>query len=126
LSDAPPKLYEPTIYIDLEGVNLCRQGSLSILTLLIDTPTIRVCFIDVHSLGSQAFNTTGIKGKTLKDILQNEKILKDFFRRSPKIECINCTFWRGTIRGRGCSAYGELYEDEYEFQIVFERPSQVY
>ncbi|MCJ1385188.1 hypothetical protein MMC17_008309 [Xylographa soralifera] len=69
------------MYIDLEGVNLCREGSLSIFTLLIDTgiSTIRVCLIDVHSLGSQAFNTTGIKNKTLKDILQDEKIPKIFF-----------------------------------------------
>ncbi|KAF2452288.1 hypothetical protein BDY21DRAFT_388691 [Lineolata rhizophorae] len=69
------------MYIDLEGVDLCREGSLSILTLLIDTgiPTIRVCPIDVYSLGSQAFNTTGIKLKTLKDILQDKKIPKVFF-----------------------------------------------
>jgi exonuclease 3'-5' domain-containing protein 1 len=75
--------YSPhaALYIDLEGVDLCREGSLSILTLLIDTgiPTIRVCLIDVHSLGSQAFNTTGIKQKTLRDILQDEKIPKVFF-----------------------------------------------
>lgn len=81
LRHSPPEPYEPTMYIDLEGVNLCREGSLSILTLLIDTgiPTIRVCLIDVYSLGSQAFNTTGIKGKTLKDILYDEKIPKVFF-----------------------------------------------
>ncbi|KAH6714495.1 hypothetical protein BKA61DRAFT_643391 [Leptodontidium sp. MPI-SDFR-AT-0119] len=70
LRHSPPEPYELTMYIDLEGVNLCREGSLSILTLLIDTgiPTIRV-----------SFNTTGIKGKTLKDILHNEKIPKVFF-----------------------------------------------
>jgi exonuclease 3'-5' domain-containing protein 1 len=69
------------MYIDLEGVDLCREGSLSILTLLIDTgiPTIRVCLIDVYSLGAQAFDTTGIKAKTLKDILEDEKIPKVFF-----------------------------------------------
>ncbi|TGO18994.1 hypothetical protein BTUL_0006g00270 [Botrytis tulipae] len=74
-------LVEPTMYIDLEGVDLCREGSLSILTLLIDTgsPSMRVCLIDVHLLGSQAFNTTGMKGKSLKDILQNENIPKVFF-----------------------------------------------
>jgi exonuclease 3'-5' domain-containing protein 1 len=81
LRHSPPEPYEPTMYIDLEGVNLCREGSLSILILLIDTgiPTIRVCLIDIYSLGSQVFNTTGIKGKTLKDILHNEKIPKVFF-----------------------------------------------
>ena len=81
LRHGPPEPYEPTMYIDLEGVNLGSEGSLSILTLLIDTgiPTIRVCLIDVHLLGSQVFNTTGIKGRTLKDILQEEKIPKVFF-----------------------------------------------
>ncbi|KAF7945361.1 hypothetical protein EAE96_010136 [Botrytis aclada] len=78
---ASPDLYKPTMYIDLEGVDLCREGSLSILTLLIDTgiPSMRVCLIDVHFLGPLAFNTTGIKEKTLKDILQDGKIPKVFF-----------------------------------------------
>ncbi|KAK0506923.1 hypothetical protein JMJ35_010623 [Cladonia borealis] len=82
LRHAPPVPYSPTMYIDLEGVNLCREGSVSIFTLLIDTgiPTQRVCFIDVHVLGAQAFNTTGDKHKTtLKDILQDNMIPKVFF-----------------------------------------------
>ena len=78
---AQPEQYSPTMYIDLEGVDLCREGSLSILTLMIDTgiPTRRVCLFDVHSLGVQAFNTAGAKKKTLKDILQDDKIPKVFF-----------------------------------------------
>jgi len=81
LRHAPPVPYSPTMYIDLEGVNLCREGSISILTLLIDTgiPTRRVCLIDVRTLGAQAFNTAGAKRTTLKDILQDEKIPKVFF-----------------------------------------------
>jgi exonuclease 3'-5' domain-containing protein 1 len=88
------------MYIDLEGVNLCREGSLSILTLLIDTgiPTIRVCLIDVYSLGSQAFNITGIKGKTLKDILQDEKIPKVFFDVRNDSDALFAHF--GVARGR--------------------------
>ncbi len=80
---APPFQYSPTMYIDLEGVNLCREGYVSILTLLIDTdeiPTRRVYLIDVHVLDAQAFTTTGVKQKkTLKDILQDEGIPKVFF-----------------------------------------------
>jgi exonuclease 3'-5' domain-containing protein 1 len=78
---APPVPYSPTMYIDLEGVDLCREGSISILTLLIDTgiPTGRVYLVDVHTLGAQAFNTAGAKRKTLKDILQDEEIPKVFF-----------------------------------------------
>ncbi|KAI1515914.1 3'-5' exonuclease [Pyrenophora tritici-repentis] len=78
---APPIPFSPTMYIDLEGVNLCREGSVLIFTLLIDTvmPPGRVYLIDVHTLGAQAFNTAGAKQKTLIDILQDEKIPKVFF-----------------------------------------------
>jgi exonuclease 3'-5' domain-containing protein 1 len=73
--------YKPTMYVDLEGVDLCREGSLSILTLMIyaETPDRRICLIDVHTLGAQAFNTSGVKNKTLKDILQDKDIPKVFF-----------------------------------------------
>jgi len=48
---------------------------------MIDTgiPTRRICLFDVHLLGAQAFNTAGVKQKTLKDILQDDKIPKVFF-----------------------------------------------
>jgi exonuclease 3'-5' domain-containing protein 1 len=70
----------PTMYIDLEGVALCREGSLSILTLLIYMATNRrVYLIDVRTPGAQAFNTAGVELKTLKDILQDKKIPKVFF-----------------------------------------------
>lgn len=78
-----PEGHEPIIYIDLEGVDLCREGSISILTLLVvhspGKPLTDAYLIDVFSLGSQAFNTPGIKETTLKDILQDEKIPKVFF-----------------------------------------------
>ena len=78
---ASPEAYEPTMYIDLEGMDLCRDGSLSIFTLLINTGTStnRIYLIDVYSLGAEAFNTTGFKNKSLKDILQDEKIPTVFF-----------------------------------------------
>ncbi|KAF2972014.1 hypothetical protein GQX73_g1637 [Xylaria multiplex] len=81
LRHAQASIYSPTMYIDLEGVDLCRDGSLSILTLLADTgiPTRRVYLIDVHLLGAQCFGTAGAKQKTLKDILEDEKITKVFF-----------------------------------------------
>jgi exonuclease 3'-5' domain-containing protein 1 len=71
----------PTMYIDLEGVDLCREGSISILTLLVDTgiPSGCVYLVDVHTLGAQVFNTAGAKKKTLKDILQDKEIPKVFF-----------------------------------------------
>jgi exonuclease 3'-5' domain-containing protein 1 len=72
---------KPTLYIDLEGVSLCHEGSISILTLLVkwgSSSSLTVLY-DVHLLGSSTFATTGTKsGKTLKDILQDESILKVF------------------------------------------------
>jgi hypothetical protein len=70
------------MYLDLEGVNLYREGSISILTLLLDGGVAgnrRVCLIDVHVLGARASTTTGVKGKTLQDILQDAAIPKVFF-----------------------------------------------
>lgn len=81
LRHAPPVPYSPTMYIDLEGVDLCHEGSISILTLATDTgiPTRRICLINVHTLGIRAFNTAGVKGKTLKDTLEDAKTPKVFF-----------------------------------------------
>ncbi|KAI4151960.1 MAG: hypothetical protein LQ340_003172 [Diploschistes diacapsis] len=78
---APPVPYSPTMYTDLEGIDLCREGSISILTIMINTgiPTRRVYLLDIHLLGTQAFNTAGVKQKTLKDILQDDKVSKIFF-----------------------------------------------
>ena len=67
------------MYIDLEGVDLCREGTISILTLLVNTGVPKVYLVDVHVLGAQAFNTTGVEKKTLKDILQDANIPKVFF-----------------------------------------------
>ena len=67
------------MYVDLEGVDLCREGTISILTLLVNAGFPKVYLIDVHVLGAQAFNTTGVEKQTLKDILQDESIPKVFF-----------------------------------------------
>ncbi|CAN9120446.1 unnamed protein product [Alternaria sp. RS040] len=74
-------LPKPVIYIDLEGLNLCREGLVSILTLLIDLETSPkgVYLVDVHTLGEEAFDTAGVGETTLKDILQDGEIPKVFF-----------------------------------------------
>ena len=60
-------------YIDLEGVNLSRQGTILILQLL-NLPQKRTYLIDVHTLGSNAFSTAGTNGQTLKMIFESETI----------------------------------------------------
>jgi exonuclease 3'-5' domain-containing protein 1 len=69
------------LYVDLEGIGLCRHGSISLPTLLIHDGTHAgpAYLFDVHTLGQQAFNTAGMMGKTLKDILEDEDIPKVFF-----------------------------------------------
>jgi exonuclease 3'-5' domain-containing protein 1 len=68
----------PSIYVDLEGVDLSRHGTISILQLYIQ-PTEKVYLIDVLSLQEKCFSTPGESGLTLKDILESNVIPKVFF-----------------------------------------------
>ncbi|PLB33886.1 ribonuclease H-like domain-containing protein [Aspergillus candidus] len=68
----------PSIYVDLEGVNLCRHGSISIMQIF-SLPKNEVYLIDVHTLGQEAFSHPSTSGRTLKGILEDESIHKAFF-----------------------------------------------
>ena len=69
----------PSIYVDLEGIHLSRQGSTSIIQLYI-LPQDRTYLVDVHQLQHRAFSTTGrTSGKCLKSILEAKDIIKVFF-----------------------------------------------
>lgn len=69
----------PILYLDLEGINLCRNGSISIIQVY-QCQENRVYLIDVHTLGAAAFSTTGTDGvTTLKSVLENPSIPKAFF-----------------------------------------------
>jgi exonuclease 3'-5' domain-containing protein 1 len=68
----------PSLYIDVEGVNLSRHGSISILQLLV-SPDNQTYLIDIHTLGDKAFSTAGATGQTLKGILESDSIPKVFF-----------------------------------------------
>lgn len=68
----------PLLFLDLEGVNLSRHGSISILQLLVP-PTGNVYIVDVHSLNHKAFSTQTPDGTTLKTILESSNIPKVFF-----------------------------------------------
>jgi exonuclease 3'-5' domain-containing protein 1 len=54
----------PHLYIDLEGINLSRHGSISILTLY-DRSQPHVYLVDVYTLGFAAFTTPSATCKTL-------------------------------------------------------------
>jgi exonuclease 3'-5' domain-containing protein 1 len=68
----------PSLYLDLEGVNLGRDGSLSIVQLYV-LPKSQVYLIDIHILGATAFTTPGPNGQTFKTILESTSIPKVFF-----------------------------------------------
>lgn len=68
----------PSLYIDLEGTNLSRNGSISILQLLV-YPRNRTFLLDIHILGDKAFTTPGADGQSMKDILESDAIPKAFF-----------------------------------------------
>jgi hypothetical protein len=91
----------PLLYIDIEGTNLCRNGTVSLIQLHI--PTIPQTFvIDVYTLGSAVFEISvpatepelslapsstnspipslgATEEITLKSILESPNILKSFF-----------------------------------------------
>jgi exonuclease 3'-5' domain-containing protein 1 len=67
-----------SLYIDLEGNNLSRKGTLSLVTILVE-PRHTVHLVDVTGLGEQAFHVAGSDGRTLKKILESQEIVKVFF-----------------------------------------------
>ena len=67
-----------SLYVDLEGVNLCRHGSISILELFV-LPQNHVYLIDIHTLGDKAFSTKAKNGRSLKTILESRTVPKVFF-----------------------------------------------
>lgn len=69
----------PSLYMDLEGIKLSRQGSISILQIYV-LPRDHTYLIDVHQLQHKVFSTTGrVHGTCLKAILEAKDIPKVFF-----------------------------------------------
>ncbi|KAL4780329.1 ribonuclease H-like domain-containing protein [Aspergillus varians] len=76
LTDVPNN--PPSVYVDLEGINLSRHGSISIMQIFL-LPRNEVYLIDVHTLGQEAFSHHSTGGKTLKGILEDQNIQKAFY-----------------------------------------------
>jgi exonuclease 3'-5' domain-containing protein 1 len=68
----------PSLYVDLEGVQLGRHGSVSLVSLHV-LPLRRTYIIDVHILGKLAFTTKVSGGRSLKCILESHTIPKVVF-----------------------------------------------
>jgi exonuclease 3'-5' domain-containing protein 1 len=63
------------LYLNIEGLNLSRHGTVSIITILVH-PSNQVQLIDVLALGDLAFSTASEDGKTLQSILEDHSICK--------------------------------------------------
>ncbi|KAL5335731.1 ribonuclease H-like domain-containing protein [Aspergillus crustosus] len=70
----------PSLYIDLEGVNLSRHGTISILQIYV-SPLDKTYLVDVHTLKEEAFSTKSASASetALKDILESSSIPKVIF-----------------------------------------------
>jgi len=60
----------PSLYLDLEGINLGRHGTLAIVQAFV-APRNHAYLIDVHVLGEIAFSAKGSKGETFIGILES-------------------------------------------------------
>ena len=68
----------PSMYLDIEGVNLSRHGSISIIQIFV-SPIIHVFLVDVFVLQEKAFCTSNNSGTNLRSILESAQIPKVFF-----------------------------------------------
>ena len=68
----------PSIYVDIEGVQLCRHGSISIIQLFV-LPKNHVFLIDIFVLQEKAFCTSNRSGTDLRSILESALVPKVFF-----------------------------------------------
>ncbi|KIW22036.1 uncharacterized protein PV07_12563 [Cladophialophora immunda] len=66
------------MFVDLEGVNLGRSGTIAIMQLLIP-PSPVVYLVDVYRLGAKAFRLTTADGTSLQTVLESPNTLKVFF-----------------------------------------------
>lgn len=74
LEDEPNQL----LFVDLEGVNLSRHGTIAIMQLLIP-PNPTVYLIDIYTLGNQAFESAKGQGRSLRALLEADTPFKVFF-----------------------------------------------
>jgi len=64
--------------IDLEGVELCRNGNVSIVQIFADTSNV-IWLVDVTTLGRAAFDHQGPFGQSLRGAFQNPSTKKLLF-----------------------------------------------
>lgn len=76
LADLPA--WPPSLFIDLEGINLSRNGTISILQVFVSS-TQKTYLVDIYTLRDKAFSHPASEGSTLRSILESPSIPKVFF-----------------------------------------------
>lgn len=71
-------LSAPSIFVDLEGESLSRNGTLSII-ITFNPLRKQAWLIDVQTLQHKAFSTATPAGKTLKSVLEGTQVRKHFW-----------------------------------------------
>lgn len=70
----------PSLFIDLQGDSIGRNGTISVLTLFVVRPMKTIYLVDIHKLGANAFKTTHAgSGASLQTILESATIPKVVF-----------------------------------------------
>ena len=70
----------PSLFIDLQGDSIGRNGTISVLTLFVVRPVKTIYLVDIHKLGANAFTTTHAgSGVSLQTILESATIPKVIF-----------------------------------------------
>lgn len=75
---ATTPLDPPSLYLDLEGDELSKDGTLTIIAVMV-IPLDQVYIIDVQKLQQSTFSTRGEDGYNLKSVLECTKVPKVFF-----------------------------------------------
>jgi len=75
ISPLPAPSQGISLAIDIEGVNLCRDGRVSIMQIMSNLSG-KVWLIDVTVLGDRAINYTDPDGRCLRGILEGDHIRK--------------------------------------------------
>ena len=81
----------PSLYVDIEGIKLCRYGSISIIAVY-NLPGNRVYLVDVFTLQGTAFDTANTSGVTFRSILESNQIPKVFFDVRNDSDALNAHF----------------------------------
>ena len=70
--------FPPSLYLDIEGVNLCREGSISIVQVY-NKDTKEIFLVDVFTLQGKAFDTSNARRVSSRSILEDPATPKVFF-----------------------------------------------